>query len=80
MNIDLSDRMDSIREHYHYAWVIVGMGTLLRVTANFVSQAFAVILVVLQQDFQWTVTAIVLAQVFRSLTSYGMWYYWPKFS
>lgn len=69
MNLDLSNRMESMREHYHYAWVIVGMGTLLRVTANFVSQAFAIILVVLQQDFQWTVTAIVLAQVFRSLTS-----------
>jgi MFS family permease len=45
------------------------MGTLLRVSANFVSQAFAVILVVLQQDFQWSVTAIVMAQVFRSLVS-----------
>lgn len=61
--------MRSVREHYHYAWLIVGMGTLLRVTANFVSQAFAVILVVLQQDFQWSVTAIVMAQVFRSLVS-----------
>ena len=68
MSIDLSNRVNSIREQYHYAWLIVGMGTLLRITANFVSQAFAVILVVLQQDFQWGVTAIVLAQVFRSLT------------
>ena len=34
-----------MREHYHYAWAIVAMGTTLRVTANFVSQAFAVILV-----------------------------------
>ena len=45
------------------------MGTVLRVTANFVSQAFAVILVVLQQDFGWALTAIVLAQVFRSIIS-----------
>ena len=42
---------------------------MLRLTANFVSQAFAVILVVLQTDFAWGVTAIVLAQVFRSVTT-----------
>ena len=58
-----------LREQYHYAWLVVGMGTMLRVTANFVSQAFAVILVVLQTDFAWGVTAIVLAQVFRSVAS-----------
>ncbi|MXZ90059.1 MAG: MFS transporter [Chloroflexi bacterium] len=69
MNIDVSDRMNYLREQYHYAWLVVGMGTMLRVTANFVSQAFAVILVVLQTDFAWGVTAIVLAQVFRSLAS-----------
>ncbi len=69
MNIDLSARMNSLREQYHYAWLVVGMGTMLRVTANFVSQAFAVILVVLQTDFAWGVTAIVLAQVFRSVAS-----------
>ena len=62
-------RIHAIREEYHYAWAIVGMGTALRVTANFVSQAFAVILVVLQQDFGWSVTAIVMAQVFRSMAS-----------
>ena len=61
--------MNYLREQYHYAWVVVGMGTMLRLTANFVSQAFAVILVVLQTDFAWGVTAIVLAQVFRSLAS-----------
>ena len=69
MNIDLSNRTNYLREQYHYAWLVVGMGTMLRVTANFVSQAFAVILVVLQTDFAWGVTAIVLAQVFRSLAS-----------
>ena len=69
MNIDLSGRMNYLREQYHYAWLVVGMGTMLRVTANFVSQAFAVILVVLQTDFAWGVTAIVLAQVFRSVAS-----------
>ena len=69
MNIDLDSRMESLRAQYHYAWVVVGTGTLLRVTANFVSQAFAVILVVLQQDFAWGVTAIVLAQVLRSVSN-----------
>ena len=69
MNIDWSTRVNSLREQYHYAWMVVGMGTMLRVTANFVSQAFAVILVVLQQDFAWGVTAIILAQVFRSVAN-----------
>ena len=69
MNIDWSARVDALREQYHYAWVVAGTGTMLRVTANFVSQAFAVILVVLQQDFAWTVTAIVLAQVLRSVAN-----------
>lgn len=69
MNIDMPARMNYLREQYHYAWLVVGMGTMLRVTANFVSQAFAVILVVLQTDFAWGVTAIVLAQVFRSVAS-----------
>ena len=69
MYTGLSDFTKHLREQYHYAWLVVGMGTLLRVTANFVSQAFAVILVVLQTDFAWGVTAIVLAQVFRSVAS-----------
>ncbi len=69
MNIGLSDRMNYLRERYHYAWVVVGLGIMLRVTANFVSQAFAVILVILHTDFAWGVTAIVLAQVFRSVVS-----------
>ena len=65
----IANKVSTIRENYHYAWSIVGIGTVLRVTSNFVSQAFGVILVVLQDDFEWTVTAIVLAQVFRSLAS-----------
>ena len=69
MNFDWSGRLAGAKEQYHYAWMVVGMGTVLRVTANFVSQAFAVILVVLQQDFAWTVTAIVLAQVLRSVSN-----------
>ena len=59
----------SATKNYHYGWSIVAIGTVLRVTANFVSQAFAVLLVVLQRDFEWALTEIVLAQVFRSLIS-----------
>ena len=69
MNFDWSARIDTLRAQYHYAWMVVGMGTALRVTANFVSQAFAVILVVLQQDFAWGVTAIIVAQVLRSVSN-----------
>ena len=67
--MEIANRVRAIRGDYHYAWSIVGIGTVLRVTANFVSQAFAVILVVLLDKFEWTLTAIVLAQVFRSLAS-----------
>jgi len=67
--VEIATRVRAIREDYHYAWSIVGIGTALRVTSNFVSQAFGVVLVILQRDFEWTLTAIVLAQVFRSLTS-----------
>ena len=77
--MEIANRVRAIREDYHYAWSIVGIGTALRVTANFVSQAFGVVLVVLQDnffqwdaDFQWKVTAVVLAQVFRSLASGAM--------
>jgi MFS family permease len=45
------------------------MGTMLRIAGNFVSQAFAVILVVLQEQFAGLITLIVMAQVFRSITS-----------
>ena len=69
MSFGWPNRVYALREQYHYAWVVVGTGTTLRVTANFVSQAFAVILVVLQQDFGWTVSAIVLAQVLRSVAN-----------
>lgn len=53
LNFDWPARANRLRAQYHYAWMVVDMGTVLRVTANFVSQAFAVILVVLQQDFAW---------------------------
>ena len=58
----------STATNLHYAWSIVAVGTILRISVNFVSQAFAVLLVILQQEpFGWSLTGIVLAQVFRSV-------------
>ena len=54
---------------FHYAWLIVGMATTLQVTTNFISQAFAILIVILQDDFGWTLTAIILAYFFRSIVS-----------
>ena len=59
----------SASDYYHYAWLIVGMGTVLQITANFIGQAFAILLVVLRDDFQWSLTAITLAYFFRSVIS-----------
>ena len=69
VTVNFSKLAQSVRDEYHFAWSIVAMGTALRIAGNFVSQAFAVILVVLQQDFEGLITLIVLAQVFRSVTS-----------
>ena len=43
------------------------MATTLQVTTNFISQAFAILIVILQDDFGWTLTAIILAYFFRSI-------------
>lgn len=51
----------------HFAWYIVGMATLLQLSTNFVSQAFAVLMVVLQDTFAWTLTAITIAYFLRSI-------------
>ena len=53
--------------HAHYAWYIVGMATTLQLTTNFVSQAFAILLVVMQDSFGWSITAITLSYFFRSI-------------
>ena len=47
--------------NYHYAWAIVAMATTLQVSTNFISQAFSVLIVILQEDFGWTLTSIILA-------------------
>ena len=53
--------------HAHYAWYIVGMATGLQLTTNFVSQAFAILVVVMRDNFGWSLTAIVLAYSLRSI-------------
>jgi MFS family permease len=61
----------SVREYYHeynhYAWLIVAIATILQVTTGFVSQAFAVLMVQLEEDLSWTLTAITLAYFLRSV-------------
>lgn len=51
----------------HYAWFIAAMAAVLQVTTNFISQAFAVIMVTLQKDFGWTLTAITLAYFLKNI-------------
>ena len=50
-----------------YAWAIVAMASVLQVTTNFISQAFAILLVILSENFEWSLTAITLAYFFRSI-------------
>ena len=67
---DLGDRAWSLGIYHNYAWLIVGMATVLQVTTNFISQAFAILLVTLSEEpFVWTLTAITLAYFFRSVTA-----------
>jgi len=54
---------------HHYGWAIVGMATVLQVTTNFISQAFSILIVILREDFGWSLTAIGLAYFLRSIIS-----------
>ena len=69
VTVNVGNLAQTVRDHYHFAWSIVAMGTALRIAGNFVSQAFAVILVVLQEQFAGLLTLIIMAQVFRSVAS-----------
>ena len=62
-----SGRVGSTVFNAHYAWYIVAMATVLQLTTNFVSQAFAILLVVLQDTYGWSITAITLSYFFRSV-------------
>ena len=64
---NLPSRVASNVVHAHYGWYIVGVGTALQLTTNFVSQAFAILVVVMRDNFGWSLTAIVLAYSLRSI-------------
>ena len=51
----------------HYAWFIAAMAAMLQVTTNFISQAFSVIMVTIQKDFGWTLTAITFAYFLKNM-------------
>ena len=52
---------------YHSAWAIVAMASVLQVITNFISQAFAILMVTLRENFEWSLTAITMAYFFRSI-------------
>lgn len=64
---NLATRVVSNVAHAHYGWYIVGLATTLQLTTNFVSQAFAILLVVMEDSFGWSITAITLSYFFRSI-------------
>lgn len=64
---NIASRTISSVANAHYAWYIVAMGTMLQLTTNFVSQAFAILVVVMRDNFGWSLTAIVLAYSLRSI-------------
>jgi MFS family permease len=51
----------------HYAWFIAAIAAVLQVTTNFISQAFSVIMVTIQKDFGWTLTAITVAYFLKNI-------------
>lgn len=66
-NVNVGTLVSAARQNYHYAWLVVGMAVTLQVTTNAVSQAFAILMVVIQQEFGWALTWITLAYFFRSI-------------
>ena len=69
MKLGLGERVGFRGLNYHYAWLIVAMATILQVTTNVISQSFNILLVVLREDFLWSLTAITGAYFLRSMTS-----------
>ena len=65
----LEQRIKTISDNYHPAWMIVGLATLLQITTNFIGQAFAILIVALRDEFAWTLTAITMAYFLRSIVS-----------
>ena len=65
----LEQRIKTLSDNYHPAWMIVGLATLLQITTNFIGQAFAILIVALRDEFAWTLTAITMAYFLRSIVS-----------
>jgi MFS family permease len=63
----LGQRVRSIPVQFHYAWGIAAMAAVLQVSTNFISQAFAILLPIIEETFGWSLTAITLAYVFKSV-------------
>ena len=53
----------------HYGWYIVAMGTVLQLTTNFVSQAYSILLVVMEDSFGWSLTLTAIAYSLRAIVS-----------
>ena len=69
VNLNESPTVSRLSSLQHYGWAIVAMATVLQVTTNFISQAFSILIVILRDDFGWSLTALGLAYFFRSIIS-----------
>ena len=69
VNLNETPTADRLSSFQHYGWAIVAMATVLQVSTNFISQAFSILIVILKEDFGWSLTAIGLAYFFRSIIS-----------
>jgi len=67
VSVTLGQRVRSIPVQFHYAWGIAAMAAVLQVSTNFISQAFAILLPIIEETFGWSLTAITLAYVFKSV-------------
>ena len=69
VNLNETPTAGRLSSFHHYGWAIVAMATVLQVSTNFISQAFSILIVILREDFGWSLTAIGLAYFFRSIIS-----------
>ncbi len=69
LNDNLKSRGAGLRGFYYQPWMIVALATLLQISTNFIGQAFAILMVVLQEEFAWTLTIITFAYFLRSSVS-----------
>lgn len=64
---NIASRTISSVANAHYGWYIVAMGTTLQLTTNFVSQAYSILIVVMEDSFGWSLTATALAYSLRAV-------------